>query len=72
LKSEILEVIPDLTTNVSPATYGYPTQYMAYSLLAKMYLNADIIPHTAVQRLHSACDKVISSGRYTLADATNT
>lgn len=69
VEKEILECIPNLTTNVSPATYGYPTQYMAYSLLAKMYLNAEY--YTGTQRNNdciAACDKVISSGKYSLAN----
>ena len=69
IESELKACVNDLTTNVNATTYGYPTQYMAYSLLAKLYLNAEY--YTGTQRYNeciAACDKVISSGKYGLAN----
>ncbi len=68
IEKEINECIPNLSTNVNISTYGFPTQYMAYSLLAKMYLNAEY--YTGTSRYNeciAACDKIISSVKYTIA-----
>ena len=68
IEDEIKECIPQLTTTVNTATYGYPTQYMAYALLAKMYLNAEY--YTGVQRNNdciAACDFILNSGKYSIA-----
>jgi hypothetical protein len=71
IESEINACIPNLSTTVSTATYGYPTQYMAYALLAKMYLNAEYYTGTArYNDCISACDKIISSGKYTISTRT--
>lgn len=72
IESELKDCIPYLSTTVSTQTYGYPTQYMAYTLLAKMYLNAAYYTGTArYDDCIAACDKVISSGKYTLATTSN-
>jgi hypothetical protein len=69
IESEINECIPNLRTTVNNTTYGYPTQYMAYALLAKMYLNAEYYTGTArYNDCISACDKIISSGKYNIAN----
>ncbi|MBP1641031.1 MAG: RagB/SusD family nutrient uptake outer membrane protein [Bacteroidetes bacterium] len=68
IESELKACVGNLTTDVSALTYGYPTQYLAYSLLAKLYLNAEY--YTGTKRYDdciAACDKVISSGKYSLA-----
>jgi hypothetical protein len=65
VESELKAAIPYLKTDVSSATYGRPTRYMAYSLLAKMYLNAK--EYTGTERNNdciAACDSVINSGKY--------
>lgn len=67
VESELKASIPYLQTTVSAATYGKPTVYMAYALLAKMYLNAQV--YTGTPRYDdciAACDKIISSGLYSL------
>ena len=38
VESELKTAIPLLKTTSGTATYGKPTRYMAYALLAKMYL----------------------------------
>jgi hypothetical protein len=48
-------------------TYGRPNKYTAFSLLAKLYLNAEI--YTGTPKMNDAiwaCDSVINSGKYQL------
>jgi len=72
IESEIKECLPNLSTTMGISTYGRPTQYMAYSLLAKMYLNAEYYTGTArYSDCVTACDNVISSGKFTLATTSN-
>jgi len=40
IETELLAQIPNLSTTVGASTYGRPTKYLAYAILAKMYLNA--------------------------------
>ena len=63
IESELKAAIPFLKTASGATTYGKPTRYMAYSLLAKMYLNAQV--YTGTQRNNdciAACDSVINAG----------
>lgn len=63
IEEELKTAIPYLKSSVGTATYGKPTKYMAYALLAKMYLNAEV--YTGTQRNNdciAACDSVISAG----------
>ena len=63
IESELKAAIPFLKTASGAATYGKPNRYMAYSLLAKMYLNAQV--YTGTQRNDdciAACDSVIKAG----------
>lgn len=72
IEAEIKECLPNLSTTMGATTYGRPTQYMAYSLLAKMYLNAEYYTGTArYSECVTACDNVISSGKFTLATTSN-
>lgn len=67
IESELNGAIPYLQSTVSKATYGLPTKWLAYSILAKMYLNAQV--YTGTNRFNdciTACDKVINSGAYSL------
>jgi len=41
IESELLAIIPDLSTDGGALTYGRPTRWMAYVLLQKLYLNAE-------------------------------
>lgn len=67
IESELKAAIPYLKSDVTTATYGLVTKYFAYSLLAKMYLNASV--YTGTQRNNDcivACDQMISSGKYSV------
>lgn len=67
IEREIKAALPDLSSTVSVATYGRPTRYMAYALLAKMYLNAEV--YTGTKRYDdciAACDNIISANVYSL------
>lgn len=68
VESEINACIPDLSTTTGISTYGRPTKFMAYALLAKMYLNAEEFTGTARWNdCITACDNVITSGKFVLA-----
>jgi starch-binding outer membrane protein, SusD/RagB family len=73
IESELKAIVKKLPVkNVTNpmASYGHPTQAMAYALLAKMYLNAKV--YTGVERNQETvamCDSVIASKKYSL-DAT--
>ncbi|MBN8786034.1 MAG: RagB/SusD family nutrient uptake outer membrane protein [Terrimonas sp.] len=67
VESELKTVIPYLKTEVDASTYGKPTQYFAYSLLAKLYLNAEVYTGSAKNdECIAACDAIISSGKYSV------
>lgn len=80
IESELVEIKEKLTTDVTPATYGKATKYVAEALLAKLYLNwnvyttADVAnynPSAANPKLQdaiAACDAVISSNKFNLSD----
>ena len=66
VESELKNAIPYLKSPTA-ATYGQATKYLAYSILAKMYLNASV--YTGTSRNDdciAACDQIISSGIYAL------
>lgn len=61
IEDELLTALPDLKTNVDQSTYGRPTKWMAYTMLAKLYINAEI--YTGTGRWNDVvemCDNVIS------------
>jgi hypothetical protein len=67
IESDIKAAIPSLSSATGTSTYGRPTKWMAYALLAKMYINAEI--YTGTKRLDdciAACDQVIGSGLFSL------
>ena len=79
LESELLSVIPDLTTEVNANTYGKPTRWMAEALLAKIYINWPVYTAAAVENYDAAtaknekladciklCDDIINSGKFNL------
>jgi hypothetical protein len=60
---EIEENVSKLSTKNDVSTYGTFNQWAAYSLLAKIYLNAEVYSGTAQwQKAIDAADKVINSG----------
>jgi len=67
IENEIKTALPDLTDLNDATTYGRPTKWMAYSLLAKMYLNAEVYTGTARWNdCIAACDAVINSNKFSL------
>ena len=67
IEKEIKESIPDLSEKGDDNWYGHFTKSAAYTLLAKLYLNAEAITGTAHwQDCVDACDEVIKSGKYSL------
>jgi starch-binding outer membrane protein, SusD/RagB family len=63
VESELRAAIPYLRTTSGGATYGKPTRYMAFALLAKMYLNAQVYTGTPKwNECIAACDSVINAG----------
>ena len=67
VESELKAAIPYLKTATGQTTYGLPTKWLAYAILAKMYLNAQV--YTGTSRNDdciAACDQFISSGLFSL------
>ncbi|MBO9660393.1 MAG: RagB/SusD family nutrient uptake outer membrane protein, partial [Chitinophagaceae bacterium] len=63
VEKELKSSIPFLKTASGVATYGKPNRYMAFSLLAKMYLNSAVYTGTArYTEAIAACDSVINAG----------
>jgi hypothetical protein len=63
IESELKNAIPFLKSAAGISTHGKPTKYMAYAMLAKLYLNAEV--YTGTQRNNDciiACDSVINAG----------
>lgn len=58
-----------LTEEVNAETYGRPTKWMAHTLLAKLYLNAEVYTGTPQwDKVIVHCDKVIESNKYQLGN----
>lgn len=67
IASELEEVKGALPSDVTAVTYGMPTKWMAFALLARLYLNAEVYVGTAQwDKAVAACDSVIASGKYLL------
>lgn len=67
IEKEIKESIPDLSEKGSTDWYGHFTKTAAYTLLAKLYLNAKAITGTDhFKDCSDACDYVINSNKYSL------
>jgi hypothetical protein len=63
IESELKSAIPFLTPVGGGAMYGKPNRYVAYSILAKMYMNANV--YTGTPRWNEAivaCDSIINAG----------
>ena len=68
IESELLEAMPDLSTETGLPYYGRVNRYVAQMVLAKLYLNAEVYTDTdrsadAVR----ACDSIIMSGIFSLS-----
>lgn len=67
VEKELLENKEFLTTNVNATTYGRATRYLAFTILAKLYLNSGVYVNTPRwAEARAMCDSVINSGKYTL------
>ncbi len=67
IETEVKAAIPNLSADVTQATYGKATKWAAHALLAKMYLNAEIYTGTAkTKECIEACDAVINSGKFAI------
>lgn len=68
LVQELEQIIPELSTDVNLSTYGKMNQWAARTLLANIYLNAEVYTGTSQwDKCIEQCDAVINSGKYTLA-----
>ena len=79
IESELTEIIPYLTEDVTENTYGKPTKWMAQALLAKLYINWPVYTAESVDQYDAAtaanpkldacielCDDIINSGKFNL------
>ncbi len=63
IESELKSSIPFLKSAAGKSTYGKPTKYLAYAILAKMYLNSGVYTGTAkYNECIAACDSIIGAG----------
>ncbi len=63
----VMNALPVKTGANATQTYGHPTRAMAFALLAKMYMNAEV--YTGTSRYTEAvamCDSIIAGNRYSL------
>jgi len=64
IESEIKAALPSLSTKTGTATYGRPTKWMAWAMLAKLYLNAEYYTGTAKYNdAVAACDTIITEAQ---------
>ncbi|ADE82318.1 outer membrane protein [Xylanibacter ruminicola] len=79
IESELTEIIPYLTEDVTENTYGKPTKWMSQALLAKLYINWPVYTAESVDQYDAAtaanpkldacielCDDIINSGKFNL------
>lgn len=79
IESELTEIIPALTEDVTDNTYGKPTKWMAQALLAKLYINWAVYTAESVDLYDAAtsgnsklddcvaiCDEIINSRKFKL------
>ena len=67
IESELFASLPHLTQEVSVVTYGYATQWLAYAILANLYLNAGV--YTGNPRwadCDSVCNLILQSNNFSL------
>jgi len=65
--NDLEEAVPLLTKTVDGTTYGRMNYYAGKTLLAKLYLNAEVYTGTAQwANAVSACDDIITDGLYSL------
>ncbi|MEP7144347.1 MAG: RagB/SusD family nutrient uptake outer membrane protein [Ferruginibacter sp.] len=65
---ELTDAMPLLSDDATQLYYGRFNKWAAYSVLAKMYLNAEVYTGTAQwAKCIEACDAIISSNKYSLS-----
>lgn len=63
----VMDFLPAKTASNTTMTYGHPTRAMAFALLAKMYINAEVYAGSArYADAVTMCDSVIASKAYDL------
>ncbi|WP_162304496.1 RagB/SusD family nutrient uptake outer membrane protein [Maribellus luteus] len=65
IEDELLEVLPNLSGETGVATYARMTQWAAYALLAKLYMNWEVYTGEAGRwnDAVTACDKIIAEAQ---------
>lgn len=67
IENELIKGIPLLNASFNTTTYGRFHRYAAFTLLAKLYLNAEIFAgESKWDEAIQACDSVIESGKFSL------
>lgn len=67
IEKEVLEAIPNLSGDVNAATYGRPTKFVGYALLAKLYINSEVyIGQKRYDDVVKMCDIIIGSKKFAL------
>lgn len=79
IEKELLAVADQLPEETTGENYGKPNKYMAYGLLARLYINWPVYTAESVDKYDAetasneklndcvaACDKIISSGKFEL------
>ncbi|WP_321996592.1 RagB/SusD family nutrient uptake outer membrane protein [Draconibacterium orientale] len=67
VESELLEIIPNLSEENNPTTYGRFNKWAAHAVLVNLYLNAKVYTGTAQwSKCIEHCDSIINSGKYSL------
>lgn len=67
LENDLKSILPALNTTVNGSSYGRATKYLAFALLEKMYLNAEV--YTGTPRYTDAvamADSILINGPYSL------
>ncbi|MBC7922252.1 MAG: RagB/SusD family nutrient uptake outer membrane protein [Ferruginibacter sp.] len=68
VESELKEAIPNLSETTGTLTYGRPTKFLAFALLAKMYLNAEYyLNQPRYPEAVAMADNILTSNRYVLS-----
>jgi len=63
IESELKNAIPYLSPKAGTSMYGKPNRYVAYAILAKMYLNAEVYAGTPKWNdAVAACDTILKAG----------
>ena len=67
IENELKDNLAALATDVNPRTYGRATQWLAQTLLAKLYLNSEV--YTGIARWSDcivACSAILDANKYSL------